>query len=160
MQCELRIRPLEAERSVASRRVFRAGPGVRLQPLDWSPDGQSILVEHLVANEPQDIAVVSVRDESMRILTPIDWRGTTAFFSPDGRAVAFDFPPSDKGSQRDIFVMSLDGGGRIPAVAGPANDVLMGWSPDGSHLLFASDRSGTTDLWAVPRSNGGAAGIP
>ena len=56
--------------------------------------------------------------------------------------------------------MSLDGGERVPAVVGPPNDVLMGWSPSGSHLLFASDRSGTTDLWAVPVSSGGSLGMP
>jgi Tol biopolymer transport system component len=26
----------------------------------------------------------------------------------------------------------------------------MGWSPDGKHLLFASDRNGSNDLWALP----------
>ncbi len=93
-------------------------------------------------------------------LAPIDWRGSTAFFSPDGRTFAFDVPASDTESQRDIFVMPIDGSDRIPAVVGPANDVLMGWSPDGNYLLFASNRSGTTDLWAAPLSNRGAPGIP
>ncbi len=124
------------------------------------PMDNRILVERSRADGTGEIGLVAVQDGSFRVLTPIDWRGSTAFFSPDGRAFAFDVPASDTESQRDIFVMALDGGERIPAVVSAANDVLMGWSPDGSHLLFASNRSGTTDLWAAPVSSRWAAWHP
>ena len=160
-QCELRVRPLISGSTGASRRLLRhPDPDTRLRPADWSPDGQWILVETSRADGTGKIGIVAVQDGSFRALAPIDWRGSTAFFSPDGRTFAFDVPASDTESQRDIFVMPIDGSDRIPAVVGPANDVLMGWSPDGNYLLFASNRSGTTDLWAAPLSNRGAPGIP
>jgi Tol biopolymer transport system component len=43
-------------------------------------------------------------------------------------------------------------------VAHPGRDLMMGWSPDGRHLLFASDRSGTLGLWSVPISAGRPSG--
>jgi Tol biopolymer transport system component len=135
-------------------------PGVRVQPADWSPDGQSILVERSQAGGPREIGIVARHNGFFRALAPIDWRGSTAFFSPDGRTVAFDVPAGDSESQRDIFVMTVDGAERIPAIVSPANDVLMGWSPDGNHLLFTSNRSGATDLWAAPLSNRRAHGNP
>jgi Tol biopolymer transport system component len=160
-QCELRVGPLNPGSTGASGRLLLdPDPGVRLRPTDWSPDGQSILVEKSGTGGTGEIGLVAVRDGSLRVLTPIDWRGSTAFFSPDGRAIAFDVPASDTESQRDIFVMAIDGGERIPAVVSAANDVLMGGSPDGSTLLFASNRSGTMDLWAVPLSSRWAPGIP
>ena len=153
-QCELRVRPLNPGSTGASRPLLRhPDPDVRLRPADWSPDGQSILVERSQADGTREIGIVALQGGSFRALIPVNWRGSTAFFSPDGRAFAFDVPASDAEWQRDIFVFAVDGGERIPAVVSPANDVLMGWSPDGNHLLFASNRSGTTDLWAAPLSN-------
>jgi len=38
--------------------------------------------------------------------------------------------------------------------------VVMGWSRDGTHLLFSSDRGGNTGLWALPMSNGNPQGPP
>ena len=160
-QCDLRVRPLNSGSTGASRRLLRhQDPAVRLRPADWSADGQSILVEKSRADGTREIGLVAVQDGSLRVLTPIDWRGSTAFFSPEGRVFAFDVPAGDTESQRDIFVMAIDGGGPIPAVVGATNDVLMGWSPDGGYLLFASNRSGSTDLWAMPVSAGRAHGIP
>ncbi|MEO7888868.1 MAG: protein kinase [Vicinamibacterales bacterium] len=160
-KCELRVRPLNSANTADSRRLSSApDPDVRLRPADWSPDGQWVLVEKSHTDGAGEIGVLSVHDGSWRVLTSIDWRGSTTFFSPDGRAFAFDVPASDTESQRDIFVMASDGSGRVRVVGGPANDVLMGWSPDGHSLLFASNRSGTTDLWAVPVSDRRAPGTP
>jgi Tol biopolymer transport system component len=160
-QCELRVTLLNLGSRGASRRLSSdPSPGVRLRPADWSPDGQSILVERSHPDGSHQIGVVSVREGSWRVLTRIDWRGSKAFFSPDGGAVAFDVPARDTESQRDIFVMAVKGRAPIPAVVGPANDVLMGWSPDGRALLFASNRGGSTDLWAAPLSDRLAPGIP
>ena len=36
----------------------------------------------------------------------------------------------------------------------PGDDFLLGWSAEGGDLLFASDRRGTLDLWALPVADG------
>ena len=129
-QCALRVRPLNAGSTGASRPLLpHPDPDVRLRPADWSPDGQWILVERSRVDGTGEIGLVTVQDGSFRVLTPIDWRGSTTYFSPDGRAFAFDVPASATESQRDIFVMALDGSNPVPAVVSAANDVLMGWSP-------------------------------
>jgi Tol biopolymer transport system component len=38
--------------------------------------------------------------------------------------------------------------------------MMMGWSPDGKRLLFASDRRGAMDLWALPVADGKPQGAP
>jgi Tol biopolymer transport system component len=42
----------------------------------------------------------------------------------------------------------------------PASDMVLGWSPDGATILFASDRTGNLAAWLVPVENGRAAGKP
>jgi Tol biopolymer transport system component len=42
----------------------------------------------------------------------------------------------------------------------PADDGLLGWAPDGKHLLFSSDRSGTPDAWLASVSGGQPQGQP
>lgn len=154
-RCELRVMSLNAGGPGPWRALLRdPDPAVRVQSVDWSLDGQSILVERSRAGGPREIGVVAKDGGSFRALARADWRGASAFFSPDGHSFAFDVSAGETEWQRDIFVMSVNGGERIPVVVGPANDRLMGWSPNGDQLLFASDRSGTTDLWAVALSNG------
>ena len=37
---------------------------------------------------------------------------------------------------------------------------MVGWSPDGKHLLFTSDRTGSIGLWALPIASGTPQGNP
>ena len=48
----------------------------------------------------------------------------------------------------------------IPLVKHPANDYLVGWAHDGMKIIFASDRTGTWDLWAVQVADTGANAPP
>lgn len=82
------------------------------------------------------------------------------FFSPDGRYLAYDLPMSDTDpNERDLFVIAVDGAREAHVVA-PGQDCVMGWSPDGTRLLFASDRMGALGLWALPMADGQAQGAP
>jgi Tol biopolymer transport system component len=80
------------------------------------------------------------------------------FFSPDSAYLAYDLPSSDTTKLRDIFVMAVDGSREIPAVVDPNQDLLLGWSPDGGQILFASDRTGAMGLWSLPFRGGKPAG--
>ena len=54
-------------------------------------------------------------------------------------------PPGNRAAdQRDVFIMAVDGSREIPAVVHMADDLVVGWSPDGRYLLFSSDRTGST----------------
>lgn len=130
-------------------------------PSDWSPDGKWIAVQLLRTDRTMQIALVSPIDRSLRVLKSMDWRGSDRMvFSPDGRYLAFDLPSDQDSEHRDVFVLAIDGSREISAVVHPANDLLMGWTADGKHLLFNSDRSGSLSLWALAFQNGKASGVP
>jgi len=60
--------------------------------------------------------------------------------SPDGKTIAFDF-------MGDIFTMPITGGKPVPFTTGMAFDSHPKFSPDGTKLLFISDRSGGENIW-------------
>lgn len=158
---DLRVIPLNGEPSASRPRVLYSNPEVYyIEPDGWSPDGKQILAVFWRRDGTNQIAFVSVADGSARILKTLDWRFPVMRLSPDGRYVAYDFPPREDSSGRDIFLLSADGKREIPLVQHPANDLLLGWAPDGSGVLFASDRTGTTDAWIIRIADGKPLGEP
>ena len=158
-RAELRIASLQGE---PHPRTLYDNPDVGwVSVFDWSPDGKLIAVQVERVDHTKQIGLVSVSDRSLRILKSVDWRGAgRIFFSPDGQYVGFDLPQSDSSPQRDVFVLSVDGGRETRAVAHPGNDVMMGWSGDGRWLLFASDRTGSSSLWGIVFAGGKLEGAP
>jgi len=131
------------------RVLFQGGgyPSVK----DWSPDGKQILsVLYSERGEPS-FPLIAVSDGSVRYLKktglPAGFMNGQMKFSPDGRYIAFDL-------RNDIDLLSTDGKAEGPLVRHPANDRLLGWTPDGKHVLFASDRSGAIDAWILPVAEG------
>ena len=157
---ELRITSLEGSSAPGARRVFKSDD-VWLLPMDWSPDGKWIAVNVRRMDHTAQIGLLAVQDGSLRVLKSVDWLGPNGmFFSPDGRDLAFDLPASDSSDHRDVFVLAADGSREVRVVAHPSNNIVMGWSPDGMRLLFASDRSGSVGLWALAFAAGKPAGTP
>lgn len=159
---ELRITRPNGNDVTPSRRLFASDDVNDITPMDWSPDGRLIAVTVRRADQSSQIGLVTVPEGSLRVLKSVDWRGPTrAFFSPDGRDLGYDIPVSDTNDQRDVFVLAVDGSHEVPAVVHPSQDVMMGWSPDGARLLFASDRrDGSMGLWALPIVQGKPSGAP
>jgi len=56
------------------------------------------------------------------------------------------------------MLLSVEDRQEVPLVEHPANEDLLGFTPDGAHVVFTSDRRGSTDAWMIPVSNGRAAG--
>ncbi len=134
-----------------------------IEPKEWSPDGKQILVVLLRSDRTKNqIAMVSVASTSLRILKELtDWRTPGKMsFSPDGRYIAYDFPPHEDSPQRDIFVLRTDSARQVPLVEHPDDDLLLGWTPDGKEVSFASNRTGTWDAWLVKATNGRPRGAP
>jgi Tol biopolymer transport system component len=128
-------------------------------PYDWSPDGKYILTRLYIDPMILQIAVISKEDGSVRVVKTLDGLPTTIRFSPDGSYIAYDLQQRDSGT-RDIFLLAADGSREIRLIEHPADDQLLGWTPDGNHILFASDRSGTMSAWMIRVADGKPQGSP
>ncbi len=126
-----------------------------VRPAGWSPDGGHVLVVVTGPGLPSRIALVSVADGSSRVLKALDSRGPSGVsLSPDGRHIAYDLRPQEGSENRDIFLLSADGKQENTLIQHPANDMFPLWSPDGTWILFASDRTGSMGLWGIPMADG------
>jgi Tol biopolymer transport system component len=158
---ELRIIDLAGTGLPQPRRLFGSDDVANIWPDDWSPDGKWLAVQLRRVDKTAQMGLVGVHDGVLHILKSVDWRGATRImFSPDGRYLAYDLPASDTDNRRDVFILATDGSREVKAVADPGNDVVMGWSADGSALLFSSDRTGTVGLWRLRVADGRPNGAP
>jgi len=134
-------------------------------PLDWSPDGRSILAVVPKNNsKPEMLTLVSVADGSLTTLGPAEkpissW-SWDASYSADGKYVVYDDRQKEGSPERDIFIVSIDGKQPIPLVKHPADDQLLGWVPGSDTVLFVSDRTGKQDAWALHVVDGKPQGEP
>jgi eukaryotic-like serine/threonine-protein kinase len=65
--------------------------------------------------------------------------------SPDGKRVAVD--GSDSQGNRDVWLLDLASGNSTRFTFDPAQDLFAVWSPDGSRIVFGSDREGPRNLY-------------
>jgi Tol biopolymer transport system component len=140
-------------------RTLYYDPPSQVRPQEWSNDGESILVL-AVDNQDNRLGLISTRDGSFRVLKTLGLEGPfETSLSPDGRYVIYDLP-DEADHQRDIFIISASSGEERRLIQHPAEDMVLGWAPDGKHVLFASDRSGTLGAWLLPVEEGSPAGPP
>ncbi len=142
------------------RRVY-GDPNIEwIGPRDWSPDGRWIACTLQWKDGAIRLTLVSIEDGSIRVLkSGSAWPGARMFFSPDGKYLAYDLPRGATNAH-DVWVTAVDATKDSAVVTHRANDVVMGWSPDRKHLLFASDRTGSMALWSLSINNGMAQGTP
>jgi Tol biopolymer transport system component len=135
-------------------------------PFAFSPAGDQILASLATGARGGGVGVanlvlVSTADGTTRSL--VQFEGSEAggaVFSPDGRYVAFDFQPDANSKARDIAIVNVATAERtVITEARAGNDTLLGWLPSG-HLLFTSDRDGTSDAWRLLVTDGVPVGEP
>ena len=144
-------------------RVLYRDKDVYPQPADWSPDGKSILTifDNYYKDKISQVGLVSVEDGAVSILETLNGRAVYyLYFSPDGRYIAYAYPPKKDSQDGDIFVFSIEEKNEIPLIQHSANDYLFGWTPDGKSILYGSDRMGTPDVWIISVEEGKPQGVP
>lgn len=133
-----------------------------LRPLGWSPDGRHVLAWLSRHSGIHDVALVGEGNGEVNVLystTDSEQPGAITL-SPDGRTLLYSVRQDLASEKRDIRIRTVDGSRDHALVVHSANDVPMGWSPDGRHVLFLSDRTGRPELWAVAVGTEGADGSP
>lgn len=120
--------------------------------LDWSPDGQWLVVSHAPKpDQPLALLLVSASTGERRSLTDPGPRisgDVEPRFSPDGKTIAF--VRMIHRSHQELFL--------VPAAGGPARQLTsygrqitgVDWTRDGRALVYASDRNGEFRLWRMP----------
>jgi len=167
--CDLRVVNIDGtgERTLVSG--DRDGPSAQTEiwPFDWTAGGRFIVAAvapgfRNPGRFSSRLVRVSVSDGTIDLIKDLRApRPTELEVSPDGRWIAYELIVNpDRDKTRDVFLLSLDGKSQANLTAHPADDRLLGWTPDGDHVLFASNRSGTSDAWVVPVEAGRASGEP
>ena len=77
-------------------------------------------------------------------LTSLGGNAGTPRWSPDGKWIAFDYRP---GARSQIYVMDSGGHSLHQITTDNSNQVVPSWSRDGKSVYFASNRTGTYEVW-------------
>jgi Tol biopolymer transport system component len=156
------VRVVDIEPAGAQPRTIFHNPDVEyIQPFDWSPDGRSLFVQLRRGDNSGQIGLLRVADGVLTPLKSFDWRAASSHsaFSPDGRHIGYDMPGEAPGD-RDVFVIAVDGSRDVQLTTHARDDRMVGWSRDGTRVLFASDRTGSRQLWLQGWSGQSVAGDP
>jgi Tol biopolymer transport system component len=137
---------VDLQRAVASRLTFDglvATGGASL----WSPEGSRIALQYNPAG-PYDIYEVLASgtgrpeplvQSNVVLKYPVAW-------SPDGNYLVFT--QNDEATGWDLWLLPLEGERRsAPYLRSPFNEVTATISPDGRWLAYASDETGTAEIY-------------
>jgi TolB protein len=128
----------------------------------WDPASPG----HLVFDGERGLMGLNLDQETIWELTE-DANDHSPVFSPDGSQIAVSYWQND---HWEIHVMNADGSGRVrltetsvrarleQMVNGDMpqswNNAAPAWSPDGSQIVFLTDRSGQWEIWVMDADGG------
>jgi dipeptidyl aminopeptidase/acylaminoacyl peptidase len=134
-----------------------APPSSPASPINWSPDGRSLLFtrqEHPQFGDADltSVQILDVESAAVRKLTTHEKFESFGLFSPDGSRVAYWYPrDADPNNENDIFVTQTSGGdGASATKAIDHNLARVIWMPDGKSLLVGGHEGTQTSLWLQP----------
>ena len=125
----------------------------------WSPRDDRVWMIVFRSDQSAQIASVDMSGR-LQVLKTLAWRNHSQLpsLSPDGRFVAYH-DGTDRQAMPDIYILASDGS-REHRLEHPANDSKPMFAPDGSGVVFESNRRGGRDLWFVALTDGRPAGEP
>jgi Tol biopolymer transport system component len=124
----------------------------------WSHDGKRIayLSGAIGGGVPNAIFVKAAdgsgEEKKVLDLSPADGISQNLDdWSPDGRYLIFSKGTPSTGNGTDLWILPLFGDGKpLPYYAGPGNQAYAQFSPDGKWVAYASDESGTQEIYVAP----------
>ncbi len=131
----------------------------------WSPDGRSLAVATEGITEPSsrkaDSEIWRIEVETGRRTLLVREDSVQPSWSPSGERIAYWGLPKDS-ARRVLWTLPAGGGTPRKVLDDGYLNWNPVWSPDGTHLYFGSDRSGSLNLWRLPidQSSGEVLGEP
>lgn len=116
----------------------------------WRPGTHTLA--YGVKTEKSGVWALDLADAKERRLTPDSLRTGWFNVSPDGKQVNFVIERG--GGIEDLAVVPITGGAARILVAGGGTVQQPFWSPDGSKIVYVSDRGGSDDIWVVDVAGG------
>jgi TolB protein len=139
-------------------RRLTTAPSLEYSP-SWSPDGRRIA---FASNREGRFRIYLVRADGagVRRVSPRGGAGDSysPSWSPDGRLIAFSSSHATP-ENPEIYVVRPDGSGpkRLTRTRGGVevlgDDGWPRWSPDGTRIVFSSNRTGNGEVW-IMRADG------
>jgi Tol biopolymer transport system component len=132
----------------------------------FSPDGRTLAFLRKFIPGVAEVCLVPAAGGEPKRLTYDNARIGGLTWAPDGahliyssmrggtpglRQVVFD---CNAGGNEDIYVVSVEGGPPRRFTTERSTDAAPSWSRDGRWIYFASDRTGTWQVWKVPAEGG------
>lgn len=141
----------------------------------FSADGNNILFQAVPTGQKQyQIYGMNINEGIPRMVSTGNGACTCAYFRPDGKKIIFasshedpllndpNYDPSAPGYKREggqyawdftpymnIYEANPDGSGMIPLTTGPAYSAECAYSPDGTRIVFASNRDGSMNIYTM-----------
>jgi Tol biopolymer transport system component len=116
----------------------------------WAGSGVSVSASGVIAYQPTSMARADVRvyDRNGSILrTLLSERGVyEPVLSPDGSRLLMSMWNTTKGAP-DIWIVDIARGVRTRITGGLASNNAPNWSPDGTRVVYLSDRAGMYDIY-------------
>lgn len=120
----------------------------------WSPDNRSILYTSYESGAPK-VYLMNVDTLQRQTLGGLPGVTFGPRFSPDGRKVVMSLSDAN-GANTDLYSVDLSSGQQTRLTDGASIETSPSYSPDGSQIVFESDRSGSQQLYVMPAGGGQA----
>mgnify|MGYP003631376134 FL=1 len=102
-----------------------------------------------------DVWIANTNGTNLKRLTSTAAVEQNPYFSPDGKWIAFT---SNRFGSNAVYVVSVEGGEATRLTWHPSGAQVSGWTNDGKHVLYASNRDAAPSsfdrLWTVPVKGG------
>ena len=134
--------PFPESRGVA-RRLF-AGMEFSTAPhASWMPDSRHAVISFSIGGVQPALWLADLKREKLRKLTASTTAESEPSLSPRGERLAFTSIADD----HDLVELPLDGSQPRALLPASRNMYSPSWSPAGDQLLYATDRTGASEIW-------------
>ncbi|MBI1743866.1 PD40 domain-containing protein [Candidatus Acetothermia bacterium] len=121
----------------------------------FTPDGKSIVfAQQQWGEKTPRLALYNLETKEIKVLHEFSENELldSIAVSPDGKTIAFSLWKI--GGYQDIYTMPIEGGEPAALTQDKFGDYDPSYSPDGSYILFSSNRDGIDNLYAYKLSDG------